>query len=176
MQDAYVRAYEHLDQFAGRAKFSTWLTRIVLNEALGRKRKRRPTVDLKELDMADERGEARIIPFPGARAGTNPEHDAGRTELRRLLERAVDELPEPFRIVFVLREIEQLSVEETATQLDLRPETVKTRLHRARRLMRAALADRLGPVLPETYAFAGARCERITATVLQKLGLETPQP
>jgi len=100
---------------------------------------------------------------------SNPEANASRSEVRLLLERAVDDLPEAFRIVFVMREVEQMSVAETASQLGIQPETVKTRLHRAKRLLREALEERLGSALQDTYAFDGERCERMTNAVLQRL-------
>ncbi len=170
VQDAYLSAFKSLDGFRGDASLATWLTRIALNEALGRKRKRRPTVDIANLDMLAEQ-EARVLIFPGVQTTPNPENEASRAETRRLLEQAVDHLPEAFRIVFVLREIEQMSVEETATQLDLRPETVKTRLHRARKLLREALMEKIGASTQDAYGFDGARCERMTTGVLARMGL-----
>jgi len=170
VQDAYLNAFRSLESFRGEASLATWLTRIALNEALGRKRRRRPTVDIADLDKLAEQ-EARVVIFPGVQATPNPETEASRAETRRLLEQAVDHLPEPFRIVFVLRELEQMSIEETAAQLQLRPETVKTRLHRARRLLREALMEKIGAVIQDTYGFDGARCERMTAGVLARMGL-----
>jgi RNA polymerase sigma-70 factor (ECF subfamily) len=166
VQEAYMRAFQHMASFRRESALGTWLTRIVINEAVGRKRKRRPTVDLSHVDMPDNQEEARVIMFPGA---SNPETETGRREMRRLLERAVDELPAIFRIVFVLRDVEQMSVEETAIQLQLKPETVKTRLHRARRLLRTALEEKLGSTLHEAYSFDGWRCERLTKSVLRRL-------
>jgi RNA polymerase sigma-70 factor (ECF subfamily) len=127
------------------------------------------------LDLIDEQGETRVLIFPGVRAGANPEADANRAEVRRLLESAIDDLPESFRIVFVMREIEQMSVEETASQLNILSETVKTRLHRAKRLLREALQARLGSTLQETYAFDGERCERMTQSVLRRIGMGVPE-
>jgi RNA polymerase sigma-70 factor (ECF subfamily) len=169
VQEAYVRAFRHLASFRGDSAFGTWLTRIAINEALGRKRKRPATVELSHLDALSGQAEPRVILFPGANPNGNPEADVGTREMRRLLERAVDALPEAFRIVFVLREIEQMSVEETARHLDLKPQTVKTRLHRARRLLRSALEKQFGSALQEAYAFDGWRCERLTNTVLRRL-------
>ena len=131
-------------------------------------------VDLNDLDTFDEQSEARVLIFPGASANSNPESETGRAEIRRLLEHAVDDLPEAFRIVFVMREVEQMSVEETASQLELRPETVKTRLHRARRLLREALTAKVGSVLQDAFAFDGSRCERTTEAVLRRLGMGSP--
>ncbi|HZH52867.1 MAG TPA: RNA polymerase sigma factor [Microvirga sp.] len=171
VQEAYFRAFTHLDGFRGEARLSTWLTRIALNEALGRLRQLRPQVDLRAVDKITDHGEARVIVLPSARQDSDPEQAAARAEVRRLLERAVDRLPGPFRVVFILRDIEELSVEETASQLGLRPETVKTRLHRARRLLRQALRATLSSTLTDVFPFAGARCARVTQAVLDRLNL-----
>ena len=136
VQEAYLRAFAHLEGFRGEARLSTWLTRITLNEALGRLRRRRPFVDLAAVDAINDQGEARVVFLSSARQDGDPEAAAARAEVQRLLERAVDRLPDPFRTVFVLRDIEEMSIAETASHLGLRPETVKTRLHRARRLLR----------------------------------------
>ena len=168
VQEAYVRAFAALGDFRGDSSLATWLTRIALNEALGRLRRRRPTV---EIETFDARPEARVIPFPLMSPDMNPEQAAARQDVRRLLERAIDGLPEPFRVVFVLRDVEELSIEETAAQLGLRPETVKTRLHRARRRLREALDAELASALTDAFPFAGARCARITDAVLKRLGI-----
>lgn len=175
VQETYVRAFRNLSGFRGESTLATWLTRIAINEALGRKRKRRPMVELSRLDATDERGEVRVLFLAGFSSGTNPEADASRAEVRRLLEAAVDDLPEAFRAVFVMREIEQMSVAETAQQLQILPETVKTRLHRARRLLRRALQEKLGSALQDAYPFDGARCERVTQAVLKRLGVAVPE-
>jgi RNA polymerase sigma factor (sigma-70 family) len=166
LQEAYARAFAAIAEFRGEAAIATWLTRIVLNEAHGRLRARRPTMEVEAIEAAQE--SARILAFPG-RAEDNPEADAARAQVRRLLEGAVDELPEPFRLVFILREVEELSVEETAAHLGLAPATVKTRLHRARRRLRDALDAQLADVMVGAYPFLGARCERITEAVLRRL-------
>ena len=171
VQETYVRAFTHLDGFRGEAQLSTWLTRIALNEALGRLRRRRITVGLKDIDAISEQGEARVIYLPSARQDSDPEAAAARAEVRRLLERAVDQLPDAFRMVFVLRDIEEMSIEETASQLDLRPETVKTRLHRARRMLRQSLERTLSTTVSEVFPCAGARCARIMDAVLERLGV-----
>lgn len=160
LQEAYARAFAAIGGFRGEAGIATWLTRIVLNEAHRRLRLRRPTVELDELDD-------RVVAFPGR--PEDPEADAARSQIRRLLEQAVDQLPEPFRLVFILREIEELSVDETAEHLGLKPQTVKTRLHRARQRLREALDARLADVMVGAYPFLGARCERITERVLQRM-------
>jgi RNA polymerase sigma-70 factor (ECF subfamily) len=167
LQEAYTRAFAAITGFRGEAGVATWLTRIVLNEAHGRLRARRPTVELEEVETAQ--ASAQVLSFPGRIGPEDPEADAARAQIRRLLEHAVDDLPEPFRLVFILREVEELSVEETAAHLGIRPETVKTRLHRARRRLREALDARLADVMVGAYPFLGARCARITEAVLQRL-------
>jgi RNA polymerase sigma-70 factor (ECF subfamily) len=174
VQEAYVKGFQNLGGFRGDSTLGIWLTRIALNEALSRRRRRRPMVDLNDLDTFDEQREARVLIFPGARLDSNPESETGRAEVRRLLEQAVDGLPEAFRVVFMMRDIEQMTIEETASQLAIRPETVKTRLHRARRLLREALRAKLGSVLDDTYAFDGDRCEWMTEAVLRRLQLVAP--
>lgn len=167
LQESWVRAFSALGAFRGEAGIMTWLTRIVLNEARGRLRRRRPMVDIDRFDRAQEG--AQVIPFPTSPVVETPEAEAARAEIRRLLEHAVDDLPETFRMVFILRDIEGCSIEETAADLDLKPETVKTRLHRARRLLREALDAKLGASLGGAFPFLGPRCQRITDTVLARL-------
>jgi len=174
VQETYVRAFTHLDGFRGEAQLSTWLTRIALNEALGRLRRRRITVGLKDIDAINDQGEARVIYLPSARQDSDPEAAAARGEVRRLLERAVDQLPEHFRMVFMMRDVEEMSVEETASHLGLRPETVKTRLHRARRLLRQSLDRTLSSAFSDVFPCAGSRCSRITQAVLERLDLPEP--
>jgi len=168
VQEAYVHAFEKLSTFRGDAALLTWMTRIVLNEAHGRLRRRRRTVGIEQID-ASQCDAAKVVAFPARFGGEDPAAAAARGEIRRLMERAIDDLPEAFRIVFVMREIEQCTVEETACSLGLRAETVKTRLHRARRLLRATLHDTLSATLHDAFPFLGARCDRMTATVLERL-------
>ena len=165
LQEAWVRAYEHLDQFAGRASFSTWVTRIAFHEALARTRKNRRWTPL-------ENPEGEIMAEAERRQTTaeTPEMQAERSQLGRMLQAAVDALPETYRSVFVLREVEQLSTTETAECLELSEEAVKTRLHRSRALLRRDLESRLGPAISEAYAFLGARCDRIVMRVLERIG------
>ncbi|WP_372784010.1 RNA polymerase sigma factor [Phenylobacterium sp.] len=171
LQEAYTRAFGAISGFRGEAGIGTWLTRIVLNEAHGRLRRRKTTVDLDELEAAQ--GTAQVLNFPGMTRSDDPEAEAARGQIRRILERAVDALPEPFRLVFILREVEELSAEETAIHLNLKVETVKTRLHRARRRLREALDAQLADVMVGAYPFLGARCERITEAVLHRLSQNT---
>ena len=167
LQEAYTRAFGAMAGFRGEAGVATWLTRIVLNEARGRLRRRRHTVDLAEVEAAQQ--SARVLNFPGMTRSEDPEAEAARAQVRRSLEHAVGDLPEPFRLVFMLREVEELSVDETAAHLGLKPETVKTRLHRARRRLREALDTELADVMVGAYPFLGARCVRITRAVLGRI-------
>jgi RNA polymerase sigma-70 factor (ECF subfamily) len=160
MQEAYVNAFTHLADFNGHARFSTWLTRIAVHEALGRLRKRKR---VEPLDDADSQDSVMASPVNG------PENDASDGELRILLEEAVDRLPESFRTTFVLRSIEQLSVAETAEVLGIPEETVKTRHHRARERLQDALTTRIGRALPDLYGFHRPRCDRVVASVLARL-------
>ncbi|RUV96893.1 MULTISPECIES: RNA polymerase sigma factor [unclassified Mesorhizobium] len=170
VQEAYMRAFASLDSFRGDASLSTWLSRIVINEALGRLRKKKRIVAM------PENPDAQIIRFPLNSNDLNPGDDPERTMAQRqilgLVERATDSLPDVYRTVFVARVIEGLSIEETADLLGIRPETVKTRLHRARALVRKALDDEIGPVLLDAFPFAGRRCERLTQAVMKRLGFE----
>lgn len=169
VQEAYVNAFTHLNGFRGESSLATWLSRIVMNEALGRLRRERPAV---ELDAVDAQGrEAQIIQFPQTGAADDPERTMAQREILRLVEQATDNLPEIFRVVFVTRVIEGMSIEETAELLGLQRETVKTRLHRARRLVREQLDKQIGPVLMDAFPFAGRRCERMTTAVMKRLGL-----
>ena len=170
VQEGYLRAFTHLDGFRGESSLSTWLSRIVMNEGLGRLRARRLTV---ELTAETQENAAQIIPFPRASASDDPEKTMAQRELLKLVEQATNGLPEAYRIVFVTRVIEGMSVEDTAELLGIRPETVKTRLHRARKLVREQLDKQIGPVLMDAFPFAGRRCERMTSGVMRRLGLES---
>lgn len=168
LQEAYTRAFEHLDTFRGEASLFTWLASVTLNEARGRLRKRRRNVAVDEIEAAQQSG-AQIVMLNSASVAENPESSATRSQMRLLIEHAVDELPEPFRIVFIMREMEECTTEETAAHLSIRPETVKTRLHRARRLLRKSLSERISSAVTEAFPFMGALCERLTSRVLQRL-------
>ncbi len=167
VQETYVRAFTGLEHFRGDAAFGTWITRIAMNEALGRLRKRRPTVDWET--YGENRTQAEIINFPISVASNDPERIMAQAEIRAVLEHAIDELPDAFRAVFVARIVEGMSIEETADLFGLRAETVKTRLHRARNLLRDALDKQLGPALTSTFPFDGRRCERMTEQVVSRL-------
>jgi RNA polymerase sigma-70 factor (ECF subfamily) len=169
LQEAYLDAYRHMDQFRGGARLTTWLTRIVMNQALTRLRRHKrdrivvPIGDARsdepeqaEADVADERSES-------------PPSATLRAEIRRALERRIDGLPTAFRTVFVMREVEDMTVEETAECLSIPAATVRTRLFRARALLRDALARDMDMATVDVFSFAGERCDRIVAGVLARM-------
>lgn len=165
VQTAYLRAFAAIDTFDGRAALSTWLTRIAINEALGRRRaaeRRRARLDEASVIDLDEYREKLM------RGSMEPAPDGllARTEIRRLMEEAIGRLPEMFRVTFVLREIEGLSVEETAAALDIPSATVKTRHLRARRRLQQELAPELRDVLSGAFPFAGLDCEAMTERIV----------
>lgn len=174
LQDAYLDAYRHIDDFRGGAQVATWLTRIVINQALMRlrKQKRRSVIvpfrerrtldaDPTEADVPDHTTES-------------PSSRVLREEIRRILERRIDELPLSFRTVFIMREVEDMSVQETAECLGISSATVRTRLFRARALLRESLAREMDLAAGDVFAFAGARCDRIVAGVLERVQGEEP--
>jgi RNA polymerase sigma-70 factor, ECF subfamily len=169
VQETYVRAFTSLGSFRGESALLTWLTRIALNEALGRLRRSRPALPLDELSSAGDMDGARLIMFPTAQLPKSPEAELARSQVRDLLEHAVDELPESFRIVLILRDIEEMSIEETAALLMIKPETVKTRLYRARKLMRTALSKRLPEAFTELFPFDGRRCANMADRVIGRM-------
>jgi RNA polymerase sigma-70 factor (ECF subfamily) len=168
MQQAYVDAYRHLDQFRGTAKFSTWLTRIAVNRAIRSGRGTRRGLALVTPDGSDHAIERAAAP------GLDPEHSMYGHELQTILESLIDQLPEPFRVVFVLREVEGLSTAETAACLSVNEDTVKTRLHRAKRLLREQLDRRLGPAAGSVYQFHLTRCDRVVAGVMSAVRCTLP--
>lgn len=169
VQETYISAFTHLSSYRGESSLAAWLSRIAMNEALGRLRRRRPTVDMTALE--ETRTAAEIIQFPLTAHNEDPERTMAQRQLLQLVEQATDHLPEVYRLVFVARVIEGMSVEETADLLGIKPETVKTRLHRARQLVRDQLDKKIGPVLMDAFPFAGRRCERVTDAVMKRLGL-----
>lgn len=169
LQDAYLRAFTSLGGFRGESRLGTWLGRIVVNEALQRLRRR---VEEPVGDAASqfETLSGNVIPFPlSENAAVDPERAVAQRQITRLLERAIDGLPDEFRAVLVARVLEDMSIKETAEFLGLKPETVKTRLFRARRLLKLALRDHLDPLLGDVFPFAGARCDRLTEAVIGRL-------
>ena len=166
MQQAYVNAFANLKQFEGRSRLVTWLTRIAVHEALARVR-RRARGGIVPAGTPDGNADQSI-----ASSQPDPERQAFSAELRTLLEAEIDALPDSYRSVFVLREIEGLNTSETAECLDLGEEAVKTRLHRARALLRDALFDRAGLEAPASFTFHLSRCDRIVQAVFERLSAE----
>ena len=162
MQDAYVRAYQHLGQFEGRAKFSTWLTRIAVHEALARAHRRSR---VQELDAEPSGG----YMDPLISNTPDPEQQVSDHELVALLQTAVLALPTSYRSVLMLRDIEEMSTTETAQALDLTEENVKVRLHRARALLRREMFARAGAQRGNAFPFMGARCDRMVQTVMERI-------
>jgi RNA polymerase sigma-70 factor (ECF subfamily) len=164
MQQAYVNAYANLRQFDGRAAFSTWLTRITVNEAIARARRQGR---YEQLEDADAMPFDSVFPMPST---VTPETQAFSRELRVLLEEAVDRLPDGTREVFMLREVEGLSTAETAACLSVSDDVVKTRLSRARAALRRDLFDRIGATAVASFTFQRPRCDRVVAAVLARIG------
>lgn len=176
LQEAYLAAYQHIAEFRGGAKLSTWLTRIVINQALGRLRKQkragvivlfadRPCNEANEEESAMAQAETE-----------SPESATLRAEVRRLLEQKIDALPAAFSTVFILREVEELTVAETAECLSIPDATVRTRLFRAKAMLRESLALEFGLETANVYGFAGERCDRIVRAVLDRLRRRAPGP
>ncbi|HKC71091.1 MAG TPA: RNA polymerase sigma factor [Terriglobales bacterium] len=162
MQDAYVRAYQHLHQFEGRAKFSTWLTRIAVHEALARAHRRNR---IQELDAEPYGGYMNPLPA----TTPDPEQQASDRELVALLQDAVLALPDNYRSVLMMRDIEEMSTTDTAQALDLTEENVKVRLHRARALLRRELFARAGAQRGNAFPFMGTRCDHMVDTVMRRI-------
>jgi RNA polymerase sigma-70 factor (ECF subfamily) len=176
LQDAYLQAYRAIGQFRGDAKLATWLTRIVINEALARARKSARRAQVMELHSGAEPADYDYSSeaMMGPASSESPEHGALRTETRRLLEKCIDALPDSFRIVFVLRVLEEMSSEEVATTLGIPEATVRTRFFRGRSMLRAALARDLDIAFEHAFSFDGERCDRIVAGVLARLSESQP--
>jgi len=165
MQEAYIAAYRHLDDFAGRARFSTWLIRIAVNQALDRLRRAGRSLPFDPLA-----GEALERAAGVAALGDDPEQRAGDRELGRLLERAIEALPAAFRAAYVLRELEGMETAEAAQSLGIEEATLKTRVHRARQRLREALGRDLGTAVEDVFRFGGERCDRVVAAVMGRIG------
>ena len=167
LQEAYLQTYRAIGNYRAEAKLSTWLARIVANEALMRVRKRTRRAAI--VPLQPRASEDEINEIPDHNMDETPERSAQRDEMRRLLEAEIDTLPDDYRVVFVLRAVEEMSVEETAEALGLPQATVRTRLFRARSLLREALASKIDLACEEAFAFAGERCDRIVAYVLERM-------
>ena len=162
MQDAYVRAYTHLGQFAGRARFATWLTRIAVYEALARARRGRRLVQIEDLSPRKKEDSM-------SSTERGPEQQAIQRNLQALLETAIDALPESFRAVLVLREVEGLSTAETAGSLGISEALVKTRLHRAHAALRQDIESRSRATLASSFPFHLSRCDRVVTAVFERI-------
>ncbi len=172
LQDAYMKAFAAMSGFKGESSLATWLTRIVVNEALDRKRRAK-----RREKLLEDRGVAFIEDYretlmQGSKPDQSPEQAVMRRELARVMEAAIRDLPETFRPVFVLREIEGLNVTETAAALDITEQTVRTRLHRAKQRLQAALEPQMASVRAATLPFAGLDCQALTARMLERLGFQ----
>ncbi|MFL4969984.1 MAG: RNA polymerase sigma factor [Xanthobacteraceae bacterium] len=169
VQQTYLKAFTKIGDFRGEATLRTWLTRIALNEALRRKRRQHRQVELGEIDTARERVRSQIYLTPMAQA--TPEGEVARGQIRRMLEHAIDDLPLAFRTVFVMREVEEATVEETANVLGVKAETVRTRLHRARNMLRERLGEQFAAALKDVFPFERPRCDALVGRLLGKIGL-----
>jgi RNA polymerase sigma-70 factor, ECF subfamily len=168
MQEAYLSALANLAKFRADASLATWLTRIVMNKAINRLRRQDVAVGLDAVDNL-ERPEGEIAGKLQLASEIDPETTAARNQVRDLLERAIDNLPDPFRVVFVMRMVEELSVKETASSLGIREETVKSRLHRAKKMMREQLEPTLATALTDTFPFQDPRCRDFTDALVARL-------
>ena len=169
LQEAYIDAYRHIGKFRGDAKLSTWLTRIVINQALGRLRKHKHdsvVVPFTTLQSRDPEQEEPVLADP---TSESPESAAIRADIRRVLELKIGELPIAYRTVFIMREVEDMTVEETAACLSIPAATVRTRLFRARALLRESLVREIDMATVEVFPFAGERCDRVVAAVFERL-------
>lgn len=164
IQQAYMQAFLHLDQFGGNARWSTWLCRIAINEALARLRQRGRFVSI---EAVSEEAMANL----SKGSGGDPERTASGREFSKMVEQAIDELPDIYRSVLILREVEGMTTEETASVLDVQTDVIKTRLHRARASLRDAIEGRIGEQMQSSYTFGNERCDRVVAAVLARLNL-----
>jgi RNA polymerase sigma-70 factor, ECF subfamily len=169
VQQTYLKAFTKIVGFRGEASLRTWLTRIALNETLRHKRRQRSLVELGEIDTARERVRSQIYLSPLTQA--TPEGEVARTQIRHMLERAIDDLPPAFRIVFVMRDVEEATVKETASVLGIKAETVRTRLHRARNMLRERLGEQFAAVIKDVFPFERPRCDALVDRLAGKLGL-----
>jgi RNA polymerase sigma-70 factor (ECF subfamily) len=172
LQQAYLNAFAHLRQFESRSQLSTWLTRIVINEASARRRRAFGMPSAPAAARQDFAGEGVDMPNAletVAASLPSPEHQAYASELQRVLEGAIDTLPDAYRVVFMLRDVEGMNTSETGAALALGDEAVKTRLHRARVMLRRAIAARFGAAAEQTFQFHAPRCDRVVAAVMRRI-------
>src|SRR4029450_8239657 len=174
VQHTYLQAYINAVDFRGEANLRTWLTRIALNEALRRQRQQRSTVELSQLDTARGRLPSHIL--LSSPTNSTPEHAAARSQIREILERAIDDLPPGFRTVLIMRDVEESTVDETANVLGVKSETVRTRLHRARRMLRDRLGEQFAAVLKDVFPFERPRCDALVRKLLLEVSsIRKPQ-
>jgi RNA polymerase sigma-70 factor, ECF subfamily len=165
MQDAYVRAFQHLGEFEGRAKFSTWLTRIAVHEALARARK------AKRFEDWDDMNESMQNEIAATPQTSNPESEAASVEMSKILEQAIESLPEQYRTVVMMRDVEEMTTAETAECLSLTEENVKVRLHRAHGMLRKELYQTARISAADAFPFHAPRCDRVVANVFARLAV-----
>jgi RNA polymerase sigma-70 factor (ECF subfamily) len=175
LQEGYVAAYRHIAEFRGDAQIGTWLTRIVVNQALQALRKNRRE---QVVVLFDEHGDEPNDTYAPADSlmPRSPENTMLRAEMRRLIERKIDALPEGYRTVFMLREVEDMTVEETASALGIPGATVRSRLFRAKARLRESLAQELDTATQDVFGFDGERCDRIVRHVLERIEAESAHP
>lgn len=171
LQEAYLSAYRAIGQFRGESALSTWLARLVLNECSARRRRALRRDNIVPIVSTDPTMD---VFSATADSAESPDAHTARLQIRQALERQVSELPEALRLVFVLRSIEDLSVEETAAALEISPEAVRTRHVRARSLLRAALAREIDLAQADLFEFGGRSCDRVVSAVLSRLALRAP--
>lgn len=162
IQQAYLKAFLHLDQFGGAARWSTWVCRIAVNEALARLRHQGRFVSMDAVSEQEMKNGTKSL-------ADDPERAAAGSEFGQMVEQVIDSLPEIYRAVLILREVEGMATSEVAEVLEVDPDVVKTRLHRARRALRAAIESRVGEKMKTAYSFGNARCDRVVAAVLSRL-------
>ncbi len=170
VQESYLRAFTGLRDFRGAASLRTWLTRIVLNEAIRRRRRQRSMVNLDALLAVQERTRRPMHSSSLTARDRDPERAAAQSQIRKMLELAIDNLPVAFRVVFVMRDVEEFSIADTAKLLGIREETVKTRLHRARRMLRESLGEQLKSALKDIFPFEKPRCDALVQRLLGQVG------
>ena len=176
VQEAYLQAFRSLSKFRGESRLSTWLTRIVANEAFGRLRKQARRAQVLPLHVDADAAPCDALTEDEAPAMDRPDNAAARAEMRRLIETRIDALPDAYRVVFMLRAVEELSVEETAAALGIPEATVRTRFFRARSQLRESLARDVDRACGDAFGFAGARCDRIVANVLARIAGDADSP
>jgi RNA polymerase sigma-70 factor (ECF subfamily) len=169
VQQTYLQAYINFANFRSEANLRTWLTRIALNDALSRRRRQRSTVELSQLDTARERTRSDVL--LSSLTNSTPEHAAALNQIRKVFERAIDDLPPAFRTVLIMRDVEEASVDETAIVLGIKSETVRTRLHRARRMLRDSLGEQFAAVLKDVFPFERPRCDALIGRLLIEVDL-----